>query len=389
MISRRHLVGSAAAALLVPSFAQAARAATGPHADFAPRGRVGRWERLPELDLQSRDEFLTSHRIWLNGDLKRAAEKRAVEILRANGLKPSDEIPLERTIALMENDPVLAQNAYQYVRGQQQMWRELQMSAYANADALLSEMEANDNVGPGRLELNPSMHIPRYAAEEIHNQPGGYVGDPFAGYIYYHGTNNFWMRRNDQDEMHKALAMQTPVPADGKVRRILDMGCGDGRLTMGLKERFPDAEVWGIDVGGPMVRFAHTRANQLGNGANFAQRLAEDTKFPDGHFDIVTSFLLFHEVSGPANKAIMDETARILRPGGVFYPIEIRDNRPKLTGYHGFWQRWNTRWNYEVWMLDHVATDYPAELTRRGFTVSGNPASRTGTSANIMAVRGA
>jgi SAM-dependent methyltransferase len=116
---------------------------------------------------------------------------------------------------------------------------------------------------------------------------------------------------NEQDQIHRAAAAKMPLPKDGKVRRILDMGCGVGQFTSALKERFPDAEVWGIDVGGPMVRYAHLRASKLGIGANFAQKLAEDTGFPDGHFDIVTSYIMHHEVTAQGTLAIIDEARRV------------------------------------------------------------------------------
>ncbi|MGB1876985.1 MAG: hypothetical protein ACPHGY_08735, partial [Rhodospirillaceae bacterium] len=61
--------------------------------------------------------------------------------------------------------------------GQQLMWTALQKHYHDNADTYLDELEATDNIGPGKLELNPDMHIPEYTKYEIHIQPGGYVGD--------------------------------------------------------------------------------------------------------------------------------------------------------------------------------------------------------------------
>ena len=69
--------------------------------------------------------------------------------------------------------------------------------------------------------------------------------------------------------------------------------------------RFPDAEVWGVDVGGPMVRYAHMKAADMGVAVNFAQRLAENTGFPANHFDLVVSNLVFHEVSEQGAKNII------------------------------------------------------------------------------------
>ena len=381
MFSRRKLIGSSVmASVVLPSLGW------GKGLDFEPRGTIGRLERLPTLDLESRDDFNMSYRIYVNGEMRKAALDRGTAILKANGMDPNAEVPMKQAIALFENDPILATNMHGYVRGQQIMWSQLRDAIYANGDALMAEMEAADKVGPGRLELNSRMALPDYTKQEIHNQPGGYVGDEFAGHIYYYGTNNFWMGHNYQDEMHARLAAEVPIPADGKVRRILDAGSGDGRLTMALQDRFPDAEVWGIDAGGPMVRFSHMRANDLGNKANYAQRLAEDTKFPDGYFDIVTSFLLFHEVTAVANKKIVAESARILRTGGVFAPGDIRASRGVLTGYRQFFGWWNMRWNNETWILEHQDTDYEKVFTANGLTWGTNEKAGMG-GGNVVGVK--
>ena len=101
------------------------------------------------------------------------------------------------------------------------------------------------------------------------------MGDPFAGYINYYGVNNFYGGSNYDDEVQAAIAARVQIPRDGKkIERILDLGCATGRLTFAMKDRFPDAEVWGIDVGAPMVRFAHTRGVYLGKDVHFSQQLA-------------------------------------------------------------------------------------------------------------------
>jgi len=56
--------------------------------DFEVRGTVGSLERLRTLDLESYDEFSTSTRAWVNGELTRIVRKRADEICRANGIDP-------------------------------------------------------------------------------------------------------------------------------------------------------------------------------------------------------------------------------------------------------------------------------------------------------------
>ena len=100
----------------------------------------------------------------------------------------------------------------------------------------LEEMAAVENKGPGSLELNPSLQTPEYTRHEIHIQPGGYLGGPFAGHLYHYGTNGFYSGRNHNDELHVGSANRLPVPRDGKVLRILDLGRRRQRRLGQLKD---------------------------------------------------------------------------------------------------------------------------------------------------------
>jgi ubiquinone/menaquinone biosynthesis C-methylase UbiE len=175
-------------------------------------------------------------------------------------------------------------------------------------------------------------------------------------------------------------------PADGQVRRILDLGCGSGLTTTALKTRFPDAEVWGIDAGGPMVRYAHHRAARLGVHVHFAQRLIEDNRFPDEHFDIVSSYILFHEVSHDAAVKAVREIARVLRPGGIYNHVDtlsegmveqgptsypVREESATIVSKANAWQ--NHRHNIEPWALEYRNSNFPGMLREAGFDVTVAP----------------
>jgi ubiquinone/menaquinone biosynthesis C-methylase UbiE len=255
------------------------------------------------------------------------------------------------------------------------MWDRAFRAFHGEAEKYLALMEETDNAGPGSLELNPDMFLPDYTCHEIHAQPGGYVGDPFAGWVYHWAlTQAYYQAENEYDQAHLAVAQGCPKPADGEVHRVLDMGCGSGLSTTAYKERFPDAEVWGIDVGGPMVRYAHHEAVKKNIDVHFAQRLAEDTKFPDNHFDIVSNFVMFHEVDAPAAKKIVSEIFRILRPGGVFNHADSQtEGNPKrplprtIPIKARLWE--NHRHNVETWALDYAHTDFPQLMRSAGFDV--------------------
>jgi len=345
--------------------------------DVEPRGTDGILERLPTLDFESYDEFSTSTRMWINTKLTRAAEKRALKIMKDNGYGPDDEVPLETAIEMLVNDPIISFRNHSWQRLQMHMWTELQREFHGNYDEYLSEMEAADKSGPGVLELNPGIE-PEYTKHEIHMQPGGYTGDPFAGHIYHYGTNNFYNGRNYQDERQTSLAKAVPLPADGKVKRILDAGCSCGQQVVALKKRFPDAEVWGVDIGGPMVRYSHMRAVDMDVDVNFRHALAEDTGFPDGYFDIVTSYILHHEVTEDATYKIIQESARVLRPGGVYYPVDFYTNPNRRAIDKRAYRRirdWMThRWNHERWLYEYQRADFDGEISRAGLILNWDQA---------------
>jgi ubiquinone/menaquinone biosynthesis C-methylase UbiE len=178
------------------------------------------------------------------------------------------------------------------------------------------------------------------------------------------------MGHNYQDEQHRMIAAGVPVPKDGKVRRILEIGCSIGQTTMALKDRFPEAEVWGIDVGGPMVHYAHLRATELKSAVHFRQALAENTGFPDGHFDIVASFIILHEVPNAVNTRIMKEVARLLRSDGVYYPVDFYTSfDPPKDAYGKFHRWWDHRWNNETWALEHIDYNLAGDLKAVGMEV--------------------
>jgi ubiquinone/menaquinone biosynthesis C-methylase UbiE len=340
-------------------------------ARVAPRGVDGRLVRLGTLDLESQQDFTMAFRRMQATQIRKASMAAFDRLLEAEGIDPATPLSPDELRLLIMKDPAINIASKTWIVNQQITWKTLHDYFHANADRYLSEMEAADKAGPGALVLAPQMAIPDYLRHEIHIQPGGYVGDPFAGHLYLYGTNSFYVGnrgQNDQDQIHRAAAAKMPVPKDGKVRRILDMGCGVGQFTAALKERFPDAEVWGIDVGGPMVRYAHLRASKLGLGANFAQKLAEETGFPDGHFDIVTSYIMHHEVTAKGTLAIIDEARRVTRPGGVYYPLDFITGGTKMPSHQMYGRWWDHRWNNEVWSFEYHSVPFSEEIGKRGFT---------------------
>jgi ubiquinone/menaquinone biosynthesis C-methylase UbiE len=255
------------------------------------------------------------------------------------------------------------------MRSQQEMlWRSIVRGFEPQRAQLEAELADCAARGPGRLQLDPAFVTPAYANVHFHLQPAGYHKDALAGFHYHYATKVFFRGLNDADQIHRGVAKLTPRPQDGRVARILDIGCSIGQSTTALKEAFPDAEVWGIDHSAPMLRYAHRRATQSGMEVTFAQRLAEASGFPSGHFDIAYSMILFHEIPTRIARDVIAETARVLRPGGLFV---IHDFVPSgnSTPLQLFHRDYDSRYNGEPYAEGFCHSDLPGMLESAGFSI--------------------
>ena len=225
----------------------------------------------------------------------------------------------------------------------------------------------------GSLELSPDLEIPRYhTVADIHLQPGGFHSevaddDVTAGAIYDNAVaiyaNGALGPKNDLLGRTLANFLRQQYP-DRKPGTILDMGCGIGNSTVAWAEAFPDAEVHGIDVGAPMLRYGHARAESIGVAAHFKQQNAEETSYPDESFDLIVSHIVFHETSAKALPRILQECHRLLKPGGMMLHVDI----PGAEGaFDAFMMEWETTNNNENFAGMFRETDLAATATRMGF----------------------
>ena len=96
--------------------------------------------------------------------------------------------------------------------------------------------------------------------------------------------------------------------------RVLDAGCGSGRVTEGLAERLPRGRVIALDGAPSMIEAARERLGRFGDRIEY---LVADLGRPlpiDGSVDAVVSTATFHWV--PDHAALFANLAAVLRPGG-------------------------------------------------------------------------
>jgi len=162
------------------------------------------------------------------------------------------------------------------------------------------------------------------------------------------------------------------MPRDGRLARIMDIGCAIGELACELKRRFPDAEVWGSDISAPMVRYAHYRAAAQNLAVHFVQKAGEDLDdLPAGAFDLVTVHILFHEVPLAVTKRTIANVFRLLRPGGTFWVSDFPTlgHDPHGLHYDGFLGAIDSADNSEPYAPDFVRANVEELLTAAGFVL--------------------
>ena len=300
---------------------------------------------------------------------------------RTGDLEDTSEPPadrLENVRRAVGNMPV-ARVRNRLMRSQQEMkWRRICRSLDARRDIHLERLKRAEQRGPARLELNPGLDAPEYSNVHFHLQPDGYHKDALAGFRYHYGTKIFFVGDNDKDQLHATLVQDhLPEPADGSVHRILDLACSVGQSTTALKQRFGQAEVTGIDHSEPMLRCAHHRAVKLGVDVCFSQRLVENTGYEDNSFDIVFSFILFHELPMRVIRETLDEVRRVLRPGGLFAVYDFIMAR-KMTASQLYHRHFDSRNNGEPYGDDFCYSDFDSLLKKHGF-VEATPGKTMGT----------
>jgi ubiquinone/menaquinone biosynthesis C-methylase UbiE len=132
--------------------------------------------------------------------------------------------------------------------------------------------------------------------------------EPDAYVEMYHVETDHWWYRGMRQITERMLL---PALSPRRGLRILDAGCGTGG-NLGFLKAY--GTVHGLDYS--MLALSFAKRMHLGA---VLQATVEHLPFPDGCFDLVTSFdVLYHQEVGDEQHAL-SELARVLRPNGVAF----------------------------------------------------------------------
>ncbi|WP_158521445.1 malonyl-ACP O-methyltransferase BioC [Kushneria konosiri] len=121
-----------------------------------------------------------------------------------------------------------------------------------------------------------------------------------------HYDHHAGLQREVADDLLRAL------PTRAMPQRLADVGCGTGYVTRGLRARYPEATITGIDPAPGMLEEA---ARRHGHGRLYWQSgEAEQLPFADECLDMVVSSLAIQWCATP--EGFLREAERTLRPGG-------------------------------------------------------------------------
>jgi len=117
---------------------------------------------------------------------------------------------------------------------------------------------------------------------------------------------------NSQGQFAWALAVidrLQPAPDD----RVLDIGCGDGKVSVEIARRVPSGGVVGIDSSAGMIELARRAWRSVVPNVDFLVEDAQALKVA-GTFDLVFSNSTLHWI--PDHPAVLQGVAARLKPGG-------------------------------------------------------------------------
>jgi len=104
--------------------------------------------------------------------------------------------------------------------------------------------------------------------------------------------------------------------------RLLDIGCGTGRLLAQAARREPSAVLVGIDTDRDSIEIARDRARTAPAPLELHLASAERMPFTNDYFDVAVAVFVVGTMPGVTRGRVLAEARRVLRPGGRLIVVD-------------------------------------------------------------------
>ena len=248
---------------------------------------------------------------------------RAQDVVRASGLQPRY---VEEWLKGMASARYLAYDP------------EAHTYALSDEHAYFLASEGSDHFAGGMFEMVPVLMRVAPKVAEAFARGGGVPFEDFGDDgiaaldlinrgVYEHRFTDYWLKSLPEVVMK--------LESGG---RMLDVGCGSGRVCMAFARKFPRAQVFGIDPDARSIE----RACEAAAGLNIRFEATTTGRFQPGEgFDLITICDCIHDLAEPVRT--LQEVRALLRPQGTLFVVEpkaadrLEDNmHPVATMFYGF-----------------------------------------------------
>jgi len=232
---------------------------------------------------------------------------------------------------------------------------------------------------PDRIIAAPNgQQYPKYYLQNFHYQTDGWMSlESSATYemsteVLFGGT---------QDAMQRIILppLRAWLNQQGDRQcKLLDAGCGTGRLLCQVARNFPSLELVASDLSPYYLEtckenYAAWSAEHEGaKKVQFLHANMEELPVADGSLDVVVCAYVFHELPPLVRRRVIAEFQRVLRSGGlcVFIDsVQAGDLGPSMEGVLEWFPRTFHEPYYESWLREDVVALFRAN----GFNLFSRP----------------
>lgn len=195
--------------------------------------------------------------------------------------------------------------------------------------------------------LQRSVHEPYIDGVELPRFPASFVQMGYNGAADAEGilrAHGFWLYAEGYG---RALGNRLT-----KDSRVLDIGCGWGRITRFFARDFAPENIHGVDIDSRAVVLCQF----LGVPGQFIQtQPGARLPFPDGFFSCIVAASVFTHLPEPVASSLIDEISRVAAPGAIIV-FTVEDSsflkNFEIEGIENHGERWRLLSRYKPMLAD-------------------------------------